>query len=192
MDLSFRETNHNLGNFYFFEKGVPVDDINAWRYRLSKEKLIDGFIGDSVKNNTVRRSLACFIDPSSYSDVYNAIKGLVENANNTCFKFNLTDMSEKVQYSEYKATDQGFYDWHMDITPLKSRRKLSVVVQLSDESEYDGGELQIQTGLTEPVTMGKTKGLVTVFPSYLLHRVTPVTRGVRRSLVVWIDGPPFR
>ena len=99
-------------------------------------------------------------------------------------------MAEKIQYAEYHDADQGFYDWHIDVTPTKSRRKLSIVVQLSDPSEYDGGELQIQTGLLEPVTIGKTKGLAVVFPTYLLHRVTPVTRGVRRSLVCWIDGPP--
>jgi PKHD-type hydroxylase len=73
--------------------------------------------------------------------------------------------------------------------PRKARRKLSLVCQLSDPSEYEGGELQINTG--EIFTPEKQKGTVILFPSYLLHRVTPVTKGTRRSLVLWIEGPAF-
>jgi PKHD-type hydroxylase len=62
---------------------------------------------------------------------------------------------------------------------------------LSDPSEYDGGDLEIWTG-TEPKVLDKTKGIVHAFPSFVMHRVTPVTRGVRRTLVIWIAGPKFR
>jgi PKHD-type hydroxylase len=62
---------------------------------------------------------------------------------------------------------------------------------LSDPSEYDGGDLEIFTG-TESVALEKKKGIIHAFPSYVMHRVTPVTRGTRRTLVVWIAGPKFR
>ena len=71
-----------------------------------------------------------------------------------------------------------------------SSRKISIVVQLSDPLEYEGGELQISDGGTNRVCE-KTKGTIIIFPSYLLHRVTPVTKGTRRSLVLWVTGPPF-
>jgi PKHD-type hydroxylase len=70
-------------------------------------------------------------------------------------------------------------------------RKLSLVMQLSDPYEYEGGELQLKTGHND-ITIPKQKGLVTIFPSFTLHRVTPLTSGTRRTLVVWVAGPPFK
>jgi PKHD-type hydroxylase len=65
------------------------------------------------------------------------------------------------------------------------------VLQLSDPDEYEGGNLEILSS-REPTVIEKKKGLVSVFPSYILHRVTPVTSGVRKTLVVWTTGPKFR
>ena len=72
-----------------------------------------------------------------------------------------------------------------------SHRKVSVIVQLSDTSEYKGGELQINTG-GQIKTIPKVKGSVVIFPSYLLHRVTPVTTGLRKSLVLWAGGGHYK
>jgi PKHD-type hydroxylase len=65
------------------------------------------------------------------------------------------------------------------------------VLQLSDPSQYEGGNLQVMTG-GEPTNVSKQRGLIAVFPAYTLHQVTPVTQGTRQSLVAWISGPPFR
>ena len=70
-------------------------------------------------------------------------------------------------------------------------RKLSLVVQLSDPEDYEGGDLEIYTG-HEPLVVKKKKGMTAFFPSYQLHGVTPVTKGTRYSLVVWVHGPAFR
>jgi PKHD-type hydroxylase len=72
-----------------------------------------------------------------------------------------------------------------------SNRKLSCVVQLSDPSDYEGGELQMNSG-AQIISVPREKGLVTFFSSFVLHRVTPVTKGVRKSLVAWISGPNLR
>ena len=89
----------------------------------------------------------------------------------------------------YTAENQGKYDWHLDVGKDDiSRRKLSAVVLLSDPSEFDGGELQIMTS-KDPKTVPLKRGSIVFFPSFLLHRVTPVTRGERRSLVFWVEGP---
>lgn len=74
--------------------------------------------------------------------------------------------------------------------PGKANRKLSLVCQLSDPSEYEGGEFQINPGGSILVPE-RTKGTVIIFPSYLVHRVAPVTKGTRRSLVLWVEGPAF-
>jgi PKHD-type hydroxylase len=82
------------------------------------------------------------------------------------------------------------YGWHLDYGGGISR-KLSLAIQLTDPSEYEGGNLQIMTS-GEPQNMRKQRGLIAVFPSYVLHQVTPVTQGSRQSLVAWVSGPAFK
>jgi PKHD-type hydroxylase len=72
-------------------------------------------------------------------------------------------------------------------------RKLSLIIQLTDPSEYEGGDFQFDSDIPQPDPAEiKQRGTVIVFPSFLRHRVTPVTSGVRRSLVSWVEGPKFR
>jgi PKHD-type hydroxylase len=75
-----------------------------------------------------------------------------------------------------------------------NRRKLSLTVQLSDPSEYEGGDFHIWYGGDEGqfITMPKEKGTVLIFPSFLMHRVTPVTKGTRKALVFWTGGEPYK
>jgi predicted 2-oxoglutarate/Fe(II)-dependent dioxygenase YbiX len=84
------------------------------------------------------------------------------------------------------------YDFDLDDSAImiNSNRKLSFSVLLSDPSEYDGGDLLIYEG-KGPIVVPKRQGMITFFPSSVLHEVTPVTRGVRRSIVSWIHGPVF-
>ena len=99
----------------------------------------------------------------------------------------------EIQYTEYHATEGGKYDWHHDVDWNNSGgtdRKLSLTVQLSDPSDYDGGYFEFLE-VEQPPASSKTKGAVLAFPSYLAHRVAPVTRGVRRSLVAWFHGPTW-
>lgn len=104
---------------------------------------------------------------------------------------------ESFQYTIYDATknEPAFYDWHVDTIGggaenRKPQRKLSATLQLSHPQEYEGGELWLR-GKTE-TCIPKVRGALHVFPSYTLHRVTPVTSGVRRSLVAWAVGPEFK
>ena len=97
----------------------------------------------------------------------------------------------EVQYTEYHATEGGKYDWHHDINWNENGpydRKLSLTIQLSDPSEYEGGFFEFME-VEQPPEVYRTKGTILIFPSYLQHRVTPVTRGIRRSLVAWFHGP---
>lgn len=104
-----------------------------------------------------------------------------------------------MQYTTYTSEDKGFYDYHQDSmgSTIKDNvdqrlpRKFSISLQLSDPSEYEGGDLLIKSGVT-PGVAPKAKGQVVGFPSFMLHKVTPVTSGIRRSLVVWVTGPAFK
>jgi PKHD-type hydroxylase len=99
---------------------------------------------------------------------------------------------EETQIGRYKSADEGCYDWHMDAGVPKDgiQRKLSVSILLSDPSEFEGGELQFK-GIEDRKILTK-QGSIVVFPSFIEHKVTPVTKGVRYSAVTWVSGPSFR
>ena len=99
---------------------------------------------------------------------------------------------QEMQLSKYLAEDGGHYDWHIDGTEPEDgmQRKLSISILLNDPLEFEGGELQIK-GVDSKNILTK-RGSIVVFPSYLEHRVTPVTWGVRYSAVTWAIGPAFR
>jgi len=104
---------------------------------------------------------------------------------NTLYDFDISGMYEGMNIMEY--TDGGEYDWHLDIGPgLAAHRKLSVIVQLSKSSEYVGGEVMFNAGKERELP--KDRGQIAIFPSYVLHKVNPVTEGTRYSLVAWISG----
>ena len=99
---------------------------------------------------------------------------------------------EKTQLGRYKSTDEGYYDWHMDAMPPQNgiQRKLSCVILLNDPSEFEGGILQFK-GMEDQNVLDQ-RGSVIVFPSFIEHKVTPVTKGVRYTAVTWASGPSFR
>jgi PKHD-type hydroxylase len=99
---------------------------------------------------------------------------------------------EGTQIGRYKSIDKGHYDWHMDASAPENgiQRKLSISILLSDPSEFEGGQLQLK-GMEDTPLLEK-KGSIIVFPSFIEHRVTPVTKGVRYSAVTWASGPSFR
>tara|TARA_R110000803_G_scaffold120590_1_gene188628 strand:+ start:54 stop:626 length:573 start_codon:yes stop_codon:yes gene_type:complete len=102
------------------------------------------------------------------------------------------DWFEQVQYFEYSKNSDGL-DWHMDLGDgvKHNRRKISFSLFLNDSDEFEGGDLEINTGWGSEI-MTKSKGSIVFFPSYLLHRVTPITKGIRKVIVGFIGGRPFK
>lgn len=109
---------------------------------------------------------------------------------------------EDLQFAEYTSQTKGFYSKHTDcgdkygIENFVDIRKLSFSIQLSTPDEYEGGELKFYTRKKSLYTKEmegdvakKEKGTITFFPSFILHEVTPVTKGIRYSLVSWVQGP---
>lgn len=118
---------------------------------------------------------------------------LVRKSNKTQFGFDLQAFSESPQVASYKASESGHFAWHSDIGdgPTAGKRKLTMVLQLSESSSYEGGNLEVMPG-AQVLTTSRDQGCVSIFPSFLLHQVTPVTRGIRHSMTVWAHGPAFR
>ena len=132
--------------------------------------------------------------------IYRELHPLVHEANkNAGWNFHW-DYSESCQFTKYIGSKKQHYDWHTDsgtkINENGKIRKLSMTVALVDGSEYEGGNFEVN--FNEPnredihvIKPARQKGSVTIFPSFVWHRVTPVTSGTRYSLVNWHQGRPF-
>lgn len=146
--------------------------------------------GANKSNTEFRRSDVAWLNDDKYSWVYDRIWEIVTQVNKK-YRFHLKEFHDPIQIAAYPHTEEGFYCWHLDISPLNMRRKLSITMPLNSPSEYEGGDLEISFG-KEPWRAPQGKGNVIVFPSFALHRVSPVTKGTRYSLVAWVGGSDFR
>jgi len=125
---------------------------------------------------------------------YNRIQEAMLASNRNHFGFEGMQITEPGQFTEYKKG--SFYDWHHDkfLENLKANqtpvRKISMTLLLSNLSDFEGGELEFfkEENKTPPLQQGQ----IAFFASFIRHRVTKVTRGIRRSLVMWFGGPSFK
>jgi PKHD-type hydroxylase len=180
--------------WYWFKNGFSFDEVDQIVAESKNWNLQTAGVTDAgVVNNEMRKSAVAWIPKNdAYRWIYEKLGGMVEEANRELWKFNLYSMDEMIQYTEYYQ-DGGHYDYHLDIGggyPL-NQRKISITVQLTGPDEYSGGDFEILRGKS-PESLPKLKGCVLVFPSYLLHRVTPVTGGTRKSLVLWVGGDSYK
>lgn len=139
----------------------------------------------------VRKSKVSWVPLSDKAKfIYDKLSMAASKLNSQSFQFDLFGFAEPLQYAVYD--EQGsHYSWHVDkLIANLPPRKLSLVLMLSDPSDHEGGDLEFFG--TPPVKMERKKGRLVVFPSYVLHRVTPVEKGIRRSLVAWVCGNKFR
>jgi PKHD-type hydroxylase len=156
----------------------------------STDKAHLGMIGKSTLDPSIRNSAIQFIEVKDNEWLYDKLAMTSIMINSSKYKFDILGFACLLQLAQYGQ--DGFYEWHADIGKGDtSQRKLSISVQLSDPDEYEGGELQLMNG-GEYLSLPKDRGSVVIFPSYVMHRVQPISKGLRRSLVGWIGGPTFR
>ncbi|HRH03333.1 MAG TPA: 2OG-Fe(II) oxygenase [Bacteroidia bacterium] len=169
---------------------VEVKNIlSLWDTNLVKEAEVNAD-NTRITRDDLRKSEVMFIAPAGNEWVYDKLSAACIQANTNRYKFEITGFQTELQLASYGP--QQFFEWHMDFgTGNVSNRKLSISVQLSSPDEYEGGELQFMIN-QNIFTATKEKGTAIIFPSFGLHRVTPVTKGVRKSIVGWISGPPYR
>ncbi len=147
--------------------------------------------GEGVVNPNLRRSQVSWLTNTTETKwVFEKLASVISQMNAQHFRFDLTGFGEPLQLTNYDQSENGMYGWHQDYGGGVSR-KLSMAVQLTDPSEYEGGNLQVMTS-SEPQNVRKQRGLIAIFPSYVMHQVTPVTQGSRQSLVTWVSGPAFK
>ena len=109
------------------------------------------------------------------------------------FDFDLREFAESPQVARYDASDNAHFAWHSDVGEgiLARKRKLTLVLQLSEPDSYEGGDLEVMPS-AQILSANRGQGCVSVFPSFTLHQVAPVQSGVRYSLTLWAHGPVFR
>lgn len=187
----------DMMGWYYFVNALSDKDIENVNLLADKFAAVEGKISsgaDGEDLHEIRRSSITWLPAADERThwVYNMLEQYMRSANEEMWGFDLTTLNDDIQYTEYDAADSGYYGWHADIGPDElALRKLTLVVQLSDPGEYEGGDFQIMKGNT-PEVLPKTKGTAVLFPSYIMHQVTPVTKGKRRSLVLWAGGQSFR
>jgi PKHD-type hydroxylase len=147
--------------------------------------------GVFVEKPEVRRVTTRFFSPDAHRWLFELMRDIGSSMNERHFGFDLTCVDD-VLLLEYSADDAGHYDWHADFVARPICRKLSLCIQLSPPDDYEGGQLELMLSQTNRIVALRERGCGLMFPSWQLHRVTPVARGVRRSLVTWLSGPEFR
>ena len=199
----YQHRRPDMTGWYYFEQALSQEEIQAIEELANTFAFVSAGIASGAKGDdlhAIRKSNIKWLSPvDDFGNgiarthwLYEKLMTYIEIANDEMWQFDLTVLNDSIQYTVYDGTEKGFYDWHLDIGPDElALRKVSLVVQLSDPTDYEGGELQIQRGkfLDTPT---KTKGSIILFPSYLLHRVTPVTSGIRKSLVLWAGGKSLK
>jgi PKHD-type hydroxylase len=124
-------------------------------------------------------------------DLFARVAAVAQRLNAQFFRFDISRL-EPFQYTVYRDSEGGHYDWHVDCGPNNpAPRKISLSIQLSDPSSYEGCDLQFQFGPAID-TAPRARGAVIAFPSFFRHRVTPVLSGTRKALVAWVNGPEVR
>ena len=142
-------------------------------------------------NTKKRTTTISWIPFKEMEPMYNDINIFIQKANKNHFGFGDIQITEQAQFTEYP--EGGFYDWHMD-TDVNMQyeppvRKISMTLLLSPENQFEGGNLEL---MAPGKKVNLKQGHAIIFASFLNHRVAPVTKGVRQSLVMWFGGEPFK
>ena len=167
--------------------------INAGRKEPKQNASVgtkDGIKGGVIDTKT-RTSHISWIPFKKMPEMYKDIERIMKKTNGNHFGFDGVTLTEYAQYTEYP--EGGFYDWHIDNDVNCAHeppvRKISMTCLLSPESEFEGGDLEL---MAEGKVAKIKQGHAVFFASFVRHRVKPVIRGNRKSLVMWFGGPPFK
>jgi len=176
--------------YQIFPSAFSDNQINKILEIVSNQSLLDApTFSSKTPSDKIRKSKICWL---SEDWIKNLLWEYILKINSNAFKIEVENNAE-VQFTEYRFDENGHYDWHHDVNwngQVDIDRKISLTVQLSNENEYDGGDFEFEE--LETNANFKLKGTIIIFPSYLRHRVTPITSGVRKSLVAWFSGPQWR
>ena len=169
------------------------DIINMGHQQKAEEAKVGHRDGSQGAYDTKKRiTTISWIPFKALPDMYRIIERTMKQVNNNHFGYEGMQITEPAQFTEYPKG--GFYDWHMDADVIcqfePPVRKISMTILLSNQSEFEGGDLEFMAEGNKPPQL--LQGQAIFFCSLIRHRVIKVKKGVRRSLVMWFGGPPFK
>lgn len=190
---------------------IKLESIDCFWDELFSEEEVDeickicetfpkqsGYIADGVEDENARKSTIAWIHRDQNTDwFFSRIESAVNKLNCKFYGFDIFTLNV-LQYTLYE-NEQSHYNWHWDMLIGNSldnlhdvrQRKLSAILQLSNPDDYVGGDFEYNDGGISK-TILKKKGLMTTFPSFVIHKVNPVESGIRKTLVAWFTGPDWR
>lgn len=141
---------------------------------------------------SVRNTKVGWIKRNELNDDMKAISNWIWSSitNSNFWNFDIRGFGEGWQYAEYGPGSK--YDWHVDVGPNNNHRKLSLTIQLSDPKDYEGGVFHLEGQPPFGESKFMKKGATIMFPSHYRHKVMPVIKGMRKSLVIWVSGPRLK
>jgi PKHD-type hydroxylase len=164
--------------------------IEAGKKQPRQDGQVGGGKGGTVDTKT-RLSHISWIPFNVLPEMYKTLDQVMRTTNGNHFGFEGMQITEPAQFTEY--SDGGFYDWHIDsdvnCVNEPPVRKISMTCLLSHESEFEGGGLEL---MSDGKFARPKQGHAIFFASFIRHRVVPVTKGIRNSLVMWFGGTPFK
>ena len=196
----------SLTQYYVEHSGLSNFEIESFKRIFEENKNLqqDAMVGGIQNvNPDIRISEVVWLNDElsqkyQCQDTIMKIYNTINSINERCFKFDL-QFTDTFQITRYDESNQGFYRPHCDTDSTQGNvtRKLSFVIQLSDLSEFEGGDFVYfneteYLNLRQDFPQSLSKGNVIVFPSFIPHGVMPVTKGTRYSLVGWCKGPRFK
>jgi PKHD-type hydroxylase len=180
----------------YWENFLTEEDINKILNLPEWNNLKEGQIGNEMVNTSIRDSKINWLSLNQDTlEIYQKISNTISFVNSRFFNFDLSGLYEQIQLGLYDSKDKGHYDWHIDCgyeDYINVPRKLSMALLLNSTEDFEGGEFQVKVDSDVSKNLELKKGRAWFFPSWVLHRVAPVTKGVRKSLVVWAGGPSFK
>ena len=167
--------------------------VDAGHQQKPEKALVGG--GPKGAHDTKKRvTTISWIPFAKMPEMYKQIENQLSIVNLNHFGFDGVTLTEPAQFTEYPKG--GFYDWHMDLNAFGQEgqnpiRKISMTLLLSDPKDFTGGDLMFsEMGDNKPLPL--KQGQAIFFASFLRHKVAPVKKGIRRSMVMWFGGPPLK
>jgi len=178
------------------------EDCDEIVERALKMPGVPATVGTMGEVPGIRSSVVRWLDRQNpdFTEICDFVEARIREANRNAFGFDISYLPA-LQFTTYSANDNAFYRYHVDTffgwqngrpKPTMTDRKISFMLQLSDPSTYKGGNLELESYPVPDCELLRRQGTAIAFPSLLRHQVTPITQGVRYSLVGWMEGPFWR
>ena len=190
MTVNNKKYNFSEHCLYSIDPQIPKLILDEMLNQCKNLEFNKGFTHENVDPEN-RKSKVKWLNWDTW--IAGIINNIMISANNDYFHYDLDHFDSGIQVTKYQPND--FYGWHVDMLPVHTKdcytRKLSLSLLLNDD--FEGGDLEVANTTDNTSYILKLKaGSVAVFPSWVKHRVKPVTSGTRYSLVAWMNGPQFK